>query len=84
MDCRSLPEAGTSLARRAFVVALTLCLAACTTYGLIENKPLLPGQADPGYSLGAFASNLDQRSDELTLVVAFSGGGREPRRWPTA
>ena len=64
-----------SLARRALMIGLALATGACTTYGVVENKPLSPGEADPGYSLGEFARVLNRRSDELTLVVAFSGGG---------
>jgi NTE family protein len=64
-----------SLARSALMLGLAGALAACTTYGLVENKPLLPSEGRPGYSLGEFARKIDQRSDELTLAVAFSGGG---------
>jgi NTE family protein len=42
---------------------------------VVENKPLSHGEDHPGYSLGEFARNLNRRSDELTLAVAFSGGG---------
>ena len=64
-----------SLAHDALMLGLTLVIGACTTYGIVEIKPLSPGEAQPGYTLGEFARNLDQRSDELTLAVAFSGGG---------
>jgi NTE family protein len=64
-----------SLTRRGLIVGLTLVTGACTTYGMVENKRLLHGQDHPGYSLGEFARNLNRRSDELTLAVAFSGGG---------
>jgi NTE family protein len=42
---------------------------------VVENKPLLTNEGRPGYSLAEFARKLDQRSDELTVAVAFSGGG---------
>jgi NTE family protein len=61
--------------RAALDLGLALVLSACTTYGVVENKPLLPSEGRPGYSLAEFARKLDQRSDELTLAVAFSGGG---------
>lgn len=64
-----------SLARRALMIGLALATGACTTYGVIENKPLSHGEGKPGYTLGEFARNLARRSDELTLGVAFSGGG---------
>ena len=64
-----------SLARRIPMFTLALLVSACTSYGVVENKPLLPDEARPGYTLGAFAGNLDRHSDELTLAVAFSGGG---------
>ena len=56
-------------------IGLALVTGACTTYGVVENKPLLPGEGNPGYTLGEFARNLDRRSDELTLALAFSGVG---------
>ena len=64
-----------SLARRALMIGLALVTGACTTYGVVENKPLLPGEGNPGYTLAEFARNLNHRSDELTLALAFSGGG---------
>jgi NTE family protein len=66
---------GMSLARRALIIGLALATGACTTYGLVENKPLSRGEDKPGYSLGEFARYLNRHSDELTLAVAFSGGG---------
>jgi NTE family protein len=63
------------LAHRVLMIALALVITACTTYGVIDNKPLLPSEGRPGYSIGEFARNLDHQSDELRLVVAFSGGG---------
>jgi NTE family protein len=64
-----------SLARTALVIALALATGACATSGVIENKPLAHGEGAPGYTLGEFARNLNRRSDELMLGVAFSGGG---------
>lgn len=64
-----------SLVRSALMICLALAASACTTYGVIENKPLSPGEAKPAYTLGEFARNLGRRSDELSLGVAFSGGG---------
>lgn len=64
-----------SLARAALTLCLASTVGACTTYSLVENKPLLPNEGRPGYTLGDFARNLDRRSDELALTAAFSGGG---------
>ena len=64
-----------SLARSALKIAYVLVTTACTTVGVIDNKPLSPSEGRPGYSIGEFARNLDRQSDELRLVVAFSGGG---------
>ena len=63
------------LARRALTIGLALVTGACATYGVVEDKPLLPGEGNPGYTLAEFARNLNHRSDELTLALAFSGGG---------
>ena len=49
------------LARRALMIGLVLDTGACTTYGVIENKPLLPGEGNPGYSLGAPGSAAPSR-----------------------
>ena len=57
------------------MIGMALATGACTTYGVIENRPLAHGEGNPGYTLGEFARNLGRRSDELTLGVAFSGGG---------
>jgi NTE family protein len=52
-----------------------LGLAACTTYGVVANVPLEPDDRGPVYSLGEFARNPRRHADELTLAIAFSGGG---------
>ena len=36
-----------SLARRALTIGLATATGACTTYGVVENKPLLPGPSGP-------------------------------------
>ncbi|MFO1407781.1 MAG: patatin-like phospholipase family protein [Steroidobacteraceae bacterium] len=64
-----------SLARTALTIALALAAGACATSPVIENKPLAQAGSAPGYTLGEFARNLNRRSDELMLGVAFSGGG---------
>ena len=64
-----------SLTRNASMVGLALVISACTSYGVVQNKPLVQGQQSAGYTLEEFARVLNRRSDELSLAVAFSGGG---------
>jgi NTE family protein len=64
-----------SLARNALMFALALVTSACATYGVVQNKPLARIEHNAGYTYDAFARNLDRRSGELALAVAFSGGG---------
>lgn len=45
----------------ALMIGFALATGACTTYGVIENKPLLPGEGSPGYSLGAPGSAAPSR-----------------------
>lgn len=54
---------------------MALALGACTTYGVVANVPLVAGHPGNVYSLGEFARNPSRHSGELTLAVAFSGGG---------
>lgn len=68
------------LARRQGLLSLllagmVLALGACTSYGVVDNLPLSPGRQGPVYSLGEFARDPQRHSGELTLAVAFSGGG---------
>lgn len=61
--------------RSLLLLVMTLALGACTTYGVVDNAPLAQGRRDPVYSLGEFARNPRRHSGDLTLAVAFSGGG---------
>jgi NTE family protein len=70
-----LKETSMSLARIALMCGVALVISACTTIGVVDNKPLQPSETKPGYTVGEFAKVLDQRSGELILGVAFSGGG---------
>src|SRR5690349_5151876 len=68
------------LARRQGLLSLllagmVLALGGCTTYGVVDNLPLSPGRQGPVYSLSEFARDPQRHSGELTLAVAFSGGG---------
>ncbi|MDM0111427.1 patatin-like phospholipase family protein [Variovorax sp. J22R133] len=60
---------------RALMLGLAVALGACTTYGVVENAPLAPDPSGPAYSLREFAKRPYRHSRELTLSVAFSGGG---------
>ena len=63
----------------------TLCLglvvllfSGCTSYGVIENKPLPPGGLTSGSAPGSYS--IKQRAatgerGDITLILAFSGGG---------
>ena len=53
----------------------TLWLAGCTTYGVVQNQPLSKLQPTTGYSMAGFAERHGRRSQELAVVLAFSGGG---------
>ncbi len=49
-------------------------LVGCATYATIENRPLGPAAAAaPGYAMDRPVE--DGRRDDITLVLAFSGGG---------
>ena len=51
-----------------------MLLAGCATYGRIDNQPLTSAAArQPGYGMSEAASA--GRRDDITLVLAFSGGG---------
>ena len=50
-------------------------LAACTSYGVVQNQPLKAVQPTAGYSMAGFAERQGRRSKEMSLVLAFSGGG---------
>lgn len=64
-----------SLVRHAGTLAAAALLAGCAALGNIDNQPLTPAAARPGYTLDNFVRTLDPRSDELSLALAFSGGG---------
>lgn len=52
-----------------------LLLAACTSYGVVQNQPLKTVRPTAGYSMAGFAERQGRRSKEMSLVLAFSGGG---------
>ena len=48
-------------ALRATALAAAVLVSACTSFGVIDNKPLLSGQDRPGYTLETFNRTLNQR-----------------------
>ena len=49
-------------ALRATALAAAVLVSACTSFGVIDNKPLLSGEDRPGYTLETFNRTLNQRS----------------------
>ena len=57
-----------------FVACLLALLSGCATYGSIDNRPLAAAAARaPGYDMTH--APADGRRDDITLALAFSGGG---------
>jgi NTE family protein len=59
-----------------FIVLLALVLqllAGCASYGTVANQPLAEVGPAEGYSVGH--ALYSGRSDEVTMILAFSGGG---------
>jgi len=54
---------------------LALLLAGCTSYGVVQNQPIKHVEPGTGYSMEAYVAKQRRQSSELSLVVAFSGGG---------
>jgi NTE family protein len=50
-------------------------LAGCTSYGVVHNQPISQVEAGKGYSLEVLARKQGRNAGELSLAVAFSGGG---------
>ena len=50
-------------------------LAGCTSYGVVQNQPISRLEPDSGYSLQGFVARQRSLSSDLSLVLAFSGGG---------
>lgn len=50
-------------------------LAGCTSYGVVRNEPIAHVESGKGYSLEELARRQSRNAGELSLAVAFSGGG---------
>ncbi|PLY02124.1 MAG: hypothetical protein C0623_04150 [Desulfuromonas sp.] len=62
-----------AMARIVLAWLLLLFLAGCASYGSIANKPLVDNAPSVEYSINH--SLASTRSSDMTLVLAFSGGG---------
>lgn len=56
------------------IFLVSLSLTGCATYGVIDNQSQTEHEAPQNYSLANYAAT-HSRSDDITLVLAFSGGG---------
>ena len=52
---------------------ITLLLGGCTTHGVIDNPPLKEIDPEAGYSWRVLAKH--RRSQDLIVILSFSGGG---------
>ena len=50
-------------------------LAGCTGYGVVHNLPITQVEPGKGYSFEVLARKQGRNAGELSLAVAFSGGG---------
>ena len=54
-------------------LVVVLLISGCTSYGVIQNEPLQSGSDAESYSIRG--ANFDARSGDISLILAFSGGG---------
>ena len=52
---------------------ILLFLSACTSFGVIQNQPTTQARVTDSYSIANWGEGL--RSGEISLLLAFSGGG---------
>lgn len=63
------------LFRSILLISFVATASGCTTFGVIDNEPQATSQNSANnYALKGYET-ATERSDELTLVLAFSGGG---------
>jgi NTE family protein len=55
------------------LLALLFTLSGCTTYGVVENKPMAASGVAHNYSVKAYGQN--HPAGDVLLILAFSGGG---------
>lgn len=58
--------------QRFLIVIISVFLAACSTFGVIENRPIKQPDTANGYSITKFLSGA---STDTSVMLAFSGGG---------
>ncbi len=61
--------------RRLALCACSALLAGCTSVGVVHNAPISQIEPGQGYSLELLARKQGRNAGELSLAVAFSGGG---------
>ena len=57
---------------RLLVGVITLSLTACSTFGVIENRPIKEAATEDAYSI---ANLMQGNSKDTSIMLAFSGGG---------
>lgn len=57
------------------IVAFSIGLSGCASYGIIANKPIDEVKIDTGYSVSSFSDAISKHSYGNSILVAFSGGG---------
>lgn len=62
------------LKHAALVALISMSISGCATYGVIDNQSQTENVTPQNYSLANYAAE-HSRSDDITIVLAFSGGG---------
>ncbi|MDX1706551.1 patatin-like phospholipase family protein [Pseudidiomarina sp.] len=60
--------------RTILIATSLLVLSGCSSIAAIDNESLVSSDQNGGYSLQGYNTDLS-RSDDITLILAFSGGG---------
>jgi NTE family protein len=55
------------------IVGLLLLLSGCASFGVVQNEPLSDRKTPEEYSIRSWSQA--ERTNDITLVLAFSGGG---------
>ncbi len=59
-----------------------LLLSGCASYGVFDNT-VLTTELESAQPYSMRGNHGRRNTEDIGLVLAFSGGGREPLRWPT-
>lgn len=60
--------------QKLLLCATMILMSGCATYGVIDNRSQTTDDTTDNYSLANYSAT-HSRSDDITLVLAFSGGG---------